>query len=118
MPCSHATPGCFPWCRLAGGAADYQPGCLQLPCAGLALATSASPIHHQLLPRAMLPCSLCSQLKWSLLAIATCQHTSQQPPRCFSCSEKLCRAIMDHGLRKKNLSSGRIFFFCPLKTNQ
>lgn len=97
MPHARGTLGSFSWQRLTG----YWPGCLSFPTQDWHWPLQLVLPIISCCPSATLPCSLCSQLTWSLLALATCQDTSQQPPRCFSCSEKLYRAGRDHSLRKK-----------------
>lgn len=89
------------------------------------MATPASPIRHQLLPPATLPCSLCFQLMWSLMAVATRQTHSAKTylssPRDASALQKSCPH--NRWQPEKSLSFERMFFFCPpqnkpKKTNQ
>lgn len=114
MPHARATLGSFSWQRLTG----YWPGCLSFPTQDWHWPLQRVLPIISCCPSVTLPCSLCSQLTWSLLALATCQDTSQQPPRCFSCSES-CTEPEGITASEKNLFSERMFFFHPcLKTHK
>lgn len=113
VPLPFHTQGSSSWRRFAGGAVDYRPGCLQLPCAWLALATPASPIHHQLLPPATLPCSLSSQ-QTNVVSAGCCLL-----PGHISAAPKVLQLFREAGHShkgsqpEKKLSSERMVFFCP-----
>lgn len=113
VPLPFHTQGSFSWRRFAGGAADYRPGCLQLPCAWLALATRASAVHHQLLPPATLPCSLSSQ-QTNVVSAGCCLL-----PGHISAAPKVLQLFREAGHShkgsqpEKKLSSERMVFFCP-----